>query len=169
MRTAQILTDRFGTLDAISAASVDELSRVDEIGEVIATSVYNFLRSEHGHTLIEELRGLGLNFGSPITDQPTPAAGPLVGKTIVVTGTLTQFTRDSIKAFIHERGGHAAGSVSKKTDFVVAGEEAGSKLDKAKTLGVRILTEFEFLELANALPPAGGSGSGDTSQPAPPS
>jgi DNA ligase (NAD+) len=165
VRTAQILTDRFGTLDAISAASVDELSRVDEIGEVIATSVYNFLRSEHGHTLIEELRGLGLNFGSPITDQPTPAAGPLVGKTIVVTGTLTQFTRDSIKAFIHERGGHAAGSVSKKTDFVVAGEEAGSKLDKAKTLGVRILTEFEFLELANALPPAGGSGSGDASQP----
>jgi DNA ligase (NAD+) len=166
VRTAQILTDRFGTLDAISAASVEELSRVDEIGEVIATSVHNFLRSEHGHGLIEELRGLGLNFGSPITDQPTPVSGPLVGKTIVVTGTLTQFTRDSIKAFIHERGGHAAGSVSKKTDFVVAGEEAGSKLDKAKTLGVRILTESEFLELANAPAPAGGSGSGDASQTA---
>lgn len=147
VRTAQILADRFGTLDSVTAASVEELSRVDEIGEVIAQSVFDFVRSHHGRKLIEELRELGLNFGKPISESPVPREGPLVGKTIVVTGTLQKFTRDEIKALIHEHGGHAAGSVSKKTDFVVAGEEAGSKLDKAKTLGVKILTENDFLAL----------------------
>jgi DNA ligase (NAD+) len=147
VRTAQILTDRFGTLEAIMAAPVEELSRVNEIGEVIAQSVHDFVRSPHGSRLIEELRLLGLNFGAPVSESPVRKEGPLVGKTIVVTGSLQKFTRDSIKAFIHEQGGHPSGSVSKKTDFVVAGDDAGSKLDKARTLGVKVLTEAEFLEM----------------------
>ena len=94
-----------------------------------------------------ELRAAGLNFGSPV-ERKKPATGPLTGKTVVVTGTLTKFTRDEIKEFIVAQGGKAAGSVSKKTDYVVAGDEAGSKLDKARELGVKVLTEEEFLGLA---------------------
>jgi DNA ligase (NAD+) len=79
--------------------------------------------------------------------------GPLAGKTVVVTGTLQRFSRDEIKEFIVAQGGKAAGSVSKKTDYVVAGEEAGSKLEKARTLGVKVLTEDEFLQLVGEAPP----------------
>jgi DNA ligase (NAD+) len=144
-RTAQVLADEFGTLDEILSQSPEQLAAVLEIGPVIAQSVYDYFHSEIGQSIVGELRELGLNFGSPVAKKkPT---GALAGKTIVVTGTLQKFSRDEIKDFIHNHGGKPAGSVSKQTDFVVAGEKAGSKLDKAKDLGIRVLTEDEFVKL----------------------
>jgi DNA ligase (NAD+) len=147
-RTAQILADEFGTLDEILKRSIDDLAAVNEVGPVIARSVYEYFHSPIGQTIVAELRDLGLDFGSPVEQKK---AGVLTGKTIVVTGTLQHFTRDSIKELIHQEGGKPAGSVSKQTDYVVAGEKAGSKLDKAKELGIRVLSEAEFTELIEKL------------------
>jgi DNA ligase (NAD+) len=144
-RTAQLLADRFGTLDVIMKQSEEQLATVDEVGEVIAKSIHDELSSESGRRLIEELRGFGLNFGEPIPERPADAAArTLEGLTIVVTGTLTKFSRDQIKELIHQHGGKPSDSVSKKTAFVVAGENAGSKLTKAQQLGVPVLTESDF-------------------------
>jgi DNA ligase (NAD+) len=145
-RTAQILADHFGTLDALRSASVEELAEVHEIGPVIAESVHRFFQSDAGREIIEELRGFGLNFGAPKPARET-VHGTLAGKTVVVTGSLVRFTRESINEYIHTHGGKPAGSVSKLTHYVVAGEKAGSKLDKAKKLGVPVLTEDEFVKL----------------------
>jgi DNA ligase (NAD+) len=145
-RTAQILADEFGTLDEILNRSAEELAAVNEIGPVIAQSVYDYFHSPIGESIVVEMRELGLNFGSPVTRK---AAGKLTGKTIVVTGTLQKFSRDEIKELIHAHGGKPAGSVSKQTDYVVAGEKAGTKLDKAKELGVPVLSEDEFVKLVN--------------------
>ncbi|QDT46660.1 DNA ligase [Symmachiella dynata] len=146
--TSQVLMRQFGTLDQIMQQTEEQLAEVDEIGPVIAATVSQFFQSDVGRSIVEELRGFGLNFGEPVEAQET-AEGDLVfdGKTIVVTGTLTKFTRDEIKELIRNHGGRAAGSVSKKTDYVVAGEKAGSKLDKATSLGVPVLTEDEFLAM----------------------
>jgi DNA ligase (NAD+) len=146
--TARTLADHFGTLDAIAAASEETLAEVEEVGPVIARSIHAFFQADAGRRIVEELRACGLNFGTPVERRKPETAGPLAGKTVVVTGILQRFSRDEIKEFILAHGGKAAGSVSKKTDFVVAGDEAGSKLDKARELGVAILTEGEFLKLA---------------------
>ncbi len=144
-RTAQLLADRFGTLDEIMRQSEEQLATVEEVGEVIAKSIHEELASESGRQLIEELRGFGLHFGEPLPERPAEALPrKLEGLTIVVTGTLTKFTRDQIQELIHQHGGKPSGSVSKKTSFVVAGENAGSKLTKAQELGVPVLTESEF-------------------------
>lgn len=144
-RTAQILEERFGTLDEIMRQSEEQLATVDEVGEVIAKSIHEEFASESGRQLIAELRTFGLNFGEPIPERPADAAArKLEGLTIVVTGTLTKFSRDQIKELIHQHGGKPTDSVSKKTSFVVAGENAGSKLTKAQQLGVPVLTETEF-------------------------
>jgi DNA ligase (NAD+) len=143
-RTAQILADQFGTIDEIIAQSAEQLAAVNEIGPVIAQSVFDYFHSPIGTTIIEDLRELGLNFGSPVEKQ---AAGVLTGKTIVVTGTLQKFSRDEIKELIHVHGGKPAGSVSRQTDYVVAGEKAGSKLDKARELGIPVLSEDEFVNM----------------------
>ncbi len=145
-RTAQQLANHFGTLDALASAELAELSTVEEVGDVIATSLHHYFRSEVGQRIIADLRAAGLNFGSPV-DRKAPVAGPLTGKTLVVTGTLERFRREEIQELIAELGGKAASSVSKKTDYVVAGAEAGSKLEKAQALGVKVLTETEFLQL----------------------
>lgn len=147
-RNAQVLAERFGTIDKLMEQSEEQLSDVDEIGEVIAHSVHTFLHTPANRKTIEELRELGLNMGEPVAERP-PSTEPqlLDGKTIVVTGTLTRFTREEIEEKIHNLGGKAVGSVSKKTDFVVAGEKAGSKLEKAEKLGVKVISEDEFLEL----------------------
>ena len=128
--------------------SVDELSAVDEVGPTIAASVHAFLNSTVGQKTINELRELGLNMGEPL-DVSTEEAGEkkLDGKTLVVTGTLEKFTRTEIKEFIQDHGGRASGSVSNKTDYLVAGSEAGSKLTKAQSLGVPVLSEDELIEL----------------------
>ncbi len=144
-RHAQVLEERFGTLDEIMKQTADSLSEVNEIGPVIAASIHSYFANPATKKAIEELRGFGVNFGKPISK--ARRSGPLDGKTIVVTGTLTRFSRDEIKEFIHNHGGKPAGSVSKNTDYVVAGENAGSKLDKAKQLKVPVLSEDEFLAM----------------------
>ncbi|MCA9055545.1 MAG: NAD-dependent DNA ligase LigA, partial [Planctomycetaceae bacterium] len=148
---ARLLMDRFGALASLADQSEESLAAVEGVGPVIARSVYTFCHSDIGQRVLTELRECQLNFGS-IADARLPAeksSGALDGKTIVVTGTLQKFTRDEIKELIVSRGGKASGSVSKKTAYVVAGEEAGSKLDKARELGVPVLTEEEFLKLAD--------------------
>jgi DNA ligase (NAD+) len=145
-RVAYILACHFGDLDSISKASAEELSAVHEIGPVIAESVHDFFHNPAGKKAVEELKKAGVD---PRMEKPTAKSNadlPLAGQTIVVTGTLQKLQRDEIERLIVRLGGKASGSVSKKTTFVVAGEKAGSKLDKAKELGVRVLTEQEFLD-----------------------
>ncbi|HEV7999552.1 MAG TPA: NAD-dependent DNA ligase LigA [Planctomycetaceae bacterium] len=146
-RNALVLAEQFGLLDEIMKQSEESLAEVADIGPVIAKSVFTFFSSEVGQKIVEELRGLGLNFGAPVTPRPPRPAGPLSGKTLVVTGTLSRFTRDEIVEFIKEHGGKVAGSVSKKTDYVVAGEEAGSKLEKAQKLNIPVISEEDLLKL----------------------
>lgn len=145
-RTAQILADQFGTLDEIMNQSEADLAAVNEIGPVIAKSIHGYFSTDIAREIVGELRKLGLNLGVPREKVP-PADGKLAGKTVVVTGTMIRFSREQINEMIHNQGGKPAGSVSKKTDYVVAGEKAGSKLDKARQLGVPVLSEDEFLDL----------------------
>jgi DNA ligase (NAD+) len=143
-RVAHVLASHFGSFAALAAASPDALSAVNEIGPVIAQSVHDFFASEAGQRTIADLQAVGLD---PQMEVAAPAAGadlPLAGKTIVVTGTLTRYTRESIKETIQRYGGRASGSVSKKTDYVVAGEDAGTKLEKAQSLGIPVITEEDF-------------------------
>jgi DNA ligase (NAD+) len=148
-RVAYVLASHFGSLDAIGEASEEELSSVHEIGPAIADSVHDFFHNEAGEKTIEALKKVGVN---PTMEKPTPPAGglPLAGQTVVVTGSLAKFDRQEIEQLIVRLGGKASGSVSKKTSFVVAGEAAGSKLEKAKELKVSILTEDEFIAKVGA-------------------
>ncbi len=146
-RNAQVLAEHFGLLDEIMKQSEESLAEVADIGPVIAKSVSTFFSSAIGQQIVEELRELGLNFGEPVAARPAPVEGPLSGKTLVVTGTLSRFTRDEIIEFIKQHGGKVAGSVSKKTDYLVAGEEAGTKLEKAQKLEIPVISEEQFLKL----------------------
>jgi len=146
-RNAQVLAEHFGALDAIMAQTAESLAEVEDIGPVIAHSVHAFFDSEVGRKLVAELRGFGLNFGEPKKERPKVAGGKLEGKTLVVTGTLTRYTREEINELIQKHGGKAAGSVSKKTNFLIAGENAGSKLEKAEKLGVAVISEDEFIKM----------------------
>ncbi|HEY1921436.1 MAG TPA: NAD-dependent DNA ligase LigA [Tepidisphaeraceae bacterium] len=141
-RVAFVLAQHFGNLEALEAASEDELSAVHEIGDVIAKSVHDFFHGAAGKHAISELKRVGID---PVMEKG-PADKALEGKTVVVTGTLQKLKRDEIERLITDLGGRAAGSVSKKTSFLVAGEDAGSKLAKARELGVEILTEEQFLK-----------------------
>ena len=132
-RVAVVLAEEFGSIEALQQADVEQLSETMEIGPVIAESVYAFLQSDFGRRTIDDLAQAGVKMDAP--RKAKAAAGLLAGKTIVVTGTLEHYGRDEIKELIVQHGGRAAGSVSKKTDFVVAGESAGSKLDKAQRVG----------------------------------
>ncbi len=151
-RNAQLLADRFGTIDAIAAQSEASLAAVEGIGPIIAKSVYDFFASERVKELLNALRELGVHFGEPVDEaaKPSTASSVFSGKSLVVTGTLTKFSREQIHELIAQHGGKAAGSVSRKTSFVVAGENAGSKLDKARELNVPVLTEEAFLELISS-------------------
>jgi DNA ligase (NAD+) len=143
-RVAAVLAERFGSIDALIAAAVEQLSETNEIGPIIAQSVYDYLHSDFGDETIKDLKQAGV-----LMDSIAVKGGSRVleGKTLVVTGTLTKYTRDRIEELIMQHGGHAASSVSKKTDYVVAGENAGSKLAKAQALGVPVLSEAEFEQL----------------------
>ncbi|HWL10011.1 MAG TPA: NAD-dependent DNA ligase LigA [Planctomicrobium sp.] len=145
---SRVLADQFGTLDEIASQTEETLSEVNEIGPVIAKSVATFFHSDVGRKIVEDLRQHGLNFGEPVPREPVEASPdkPFAGLTIVVTGTLERFKRDEIKDVIHSRGGKASGSVSRNTAFVVEGAKAGTKLDKARELGVEIINEAEFLK-----------------------
>lgn len=142
VRGAATLAGHFGSIDALLEASVEELAAVEEIGPIIAASIHDFLHNEAGQRAIEQLRAAGLDMTAPKRERPPE--GPLTGKTVVVTGTLEKYTREKIEGLIEAHGGKAGKSVSKKTAYLVAGAEAGSKLEKAQTLGVPVLTESEF-------------------------
>lgn len=137
--TARDLARHFGALDALLAADEAALQQVPDVGPIVAKSIVDFLSEPHNREVIEQLRAAGVRW-----EEGPPAvapAGALLGKTLVLTGTLPTLTRDEAKAMIEAAGGKVSGSVSKKTDYLVAGEEAGSKLDKAQALGVDILDE----------------------------
>ena len=147
VRLATVLAGHFGSMEALEAASEEDLAEVNEVGEIIAKSVYQYLHSEYGAATIRELGELGLNMEAPKLSKPRGGEGKLAGKTLVVTGTLTKYTRDEIEELIARHGGRAASSVSKNTDYLIAGEKAGSKLEKAQSLGVAVVSEDEFEKL----------------------
>jgi DNA ligase (NAD+) len=140
-RKGQVLAAAFGSMDALMAASEEELAATNEIGPKIAASVAAWFRDPENRALVERLRAAGLVMEGPKT---VSTGGAFAGKTFVLTGRLERYTRDEAAALIEARGGRVASSVSKKTDYVVAGEEAGSKLDKATALGVAVLDEAAF-------------------------
>lgn len=141
-RVAKLLVDHFGPLEAIAAAPAEQIAEVPGIGPKIAEMVASYFRDERSQVLIEKLRAAGVNLDA--TKKEGAPEGPLSGLSIVVTGTLTKWGRKEIEELIERLGGKSAGSVSKKTAFVLAGEAAGSKLEKANALGVPVLTEEEF-------------------------
>lgn len=150
-RVAKLLTRRYPTIEALQAASVEELAAIHEVGDVIAKSVHQFLHSDAGQRLIDDLRAVGVELSEPqVAGQQATTDAVFANKVVVVTGTLSRYTRTEIKELIERLGGRASESVSKKTDFVVAGENAGSKLTKAQQLGVPVLSEDEFAALLPA-------------------
>jgi DNA ligase (NAD+) len=144
-RVATLLCERFPTIEKLQAASAEDLANVPEIGDIIAASVHEWLQSDYGRRTIDGLRAAGVRLDVPEADRV--AGGPLTGKTLVVTGTLTGFSRQEAEQAIRKAGGRASSSVSKKTDYLVAGEEAGSKLATAAKLGVPVLDEAGFRKL----------------------
>jgi DNA ligase (NAD+) len=163
--TAKDLAKHFGNIDAVMDASVEALLEVNDVGPVVAQSLRNFFDQPHNREVVEQLRSCGVTWAekefvaappskeglhriaSPDKDLQALAAGPFAGKTVVLTGTLPTLSRDEAKDKLEAAGAKVAGSVSKKTDFVIAGAEAGSKLEKAIELGVTVLDEAQFLEL----------------------
>ena len=144
VRTAVLLAEAFGSLDSIAEADVETLQQAEEVGPKVAESIHEFFREPRNRDLVERLRGAGLKFDHP---KKIKKAGPFDGMTFVLTGTLASMTREQAGERIEAGGGKVSGSVSKKTNYVVAGEDAGSKLDKARALGVEVLTEEKFLEM----------------------
>jgi DNA ligase (NAD+) len=143
-RTAQFLAEHFGSMDALANASAEQLEEVNEVGPRIAESIAEFFGNPANRKLVERLGRAGLAFEGQKKERGTK----LAGKTFVLTGTLAKYTRDEAKKLIEDAGGKVTGSVSKKTDYVVAGADAGSKLDKAKELGVAVIDEREMEKLA---------------------
>ncbi len=148
--TAKDLAKHFGAMDRLMAASIEQLLEVKDVGPIVAQSIHTFFEQPHNREVVEQLRAAGVHW----TEQDGPALDsgpkPLTGKTLVLTGTLPTLGRDDAKALIEAAGGKVSGSVSKKTHYVVAGEEAGSKLDKARELGVTVLDEAGLLALLEA-------------------
>ena len=149
-RVSHILASHFGSLDGLAKASIEDLSAVHEIGEKIAESVNHFFHNEAGRRVVEELKSVGVDPKMEIVKPTAEATAdlPFAGMSIVVTGTLPTLKRDEIEEIIKKLGGRPSGSVSKKTSFLVAGDDAGSKLDKAKALKVEVISEEEFLKRA---------------------
>lgn len=139
--TADILAGEFASIEDFKSATLEQLSSIEGIGEIIAQSIYDYFRDENNLKLLDDLKQVGVNPVSKLQ----PKSDKLAGKTFVLTGTLQNMTRDEASALIKSHGGKTSSSVSKKTSYVLAGENAGSKLDKAQNLGVIILTEEDFL------------------------
>ena len=147
--TALALANHFGALDKVMSADEDALVAVSDVGPVVASHIRHFFAEPHNQAVIAKLRKAGVE---PLESEPLEVASlPLADQTWVLTGTLTRFTRDQAKAVLQSLGAKVAGSVSRKTSCVVAGESAGSKLDKAKELDVVVLDEQEFLQKMDAL------------------
>jgi DNA ligase (NAD+) len=143
---ARVLAEHFGNLEKLRKASKEELAEVDEVGEIIAVSVYDYLQSDFGRETVDDLVALGLKVDQE-TSETESLGDQLRGKTFVVTGTLSRYTRDEIKQLILQHGGKTSSSISGKTDYLIAGEKAGSKKAKAESLGVAILDEQGFHDL----------------------
>ena len=141
VKTAKDLVKRFESLENLEKATFEELVSVQDVGDIVARSIIEFFKEERTLKVINELLSLGVN---PHYEKKEVLESPFMGKTVVVTGTLENYSRTSIKEKLESLGAKVSGSVSKKTDFVIAGEAAGSKYDKAKSLGVTILSEEEF-------------------------
>jgi DNA ligase (NAD+) len=148
---AKTLGRSFASLEDVFAAGVEQLQETEDIGGVIARSIANWWSDSRNRKLIEDLRKAGVNLRSELY-KPREQAGPLAGKTFVLTGTLPSLKREEAAAKIESLGGKVTGSVSKNTDFVLAGEEAGSKLDKAQKLGITVLDESKFLAMLGSNP-----------------
>ena len=143
IKTARDLASEFRTLKAFRHSTKEDLLKIDDVGDIVAESILSFWRDERLSAQVDRLLELGVK----PREAEAKAVDVLTGKTLVVTGTLKTMDRRQVESLIEQLGGHAAGSVSRKTDYVVYGENAGSKLDKAKQLGVGLLTEQEFFEL----------------------
>ncbi len=143
-RTAVFLAEAFGDMDRIAAATMDELQQAEEVGPKVAESIFTFFREPRNQQLVERLRAAGLQFTYRARKRQ---AGPLAGMTFVLTGTLPELTRDDAKQQIESAGGKVANAVSRKTSYVVAGEDAGSKLDKARALKIPVITEAQLREM----------------------
>ena len=148
-KAAKVLAQKFGSMEALENATVEELTAVDDIGEITANFLRDWFTSEQSQDLLHRLREAGVNMKS--SEKPTDDR--FAGMTFVLTGTLEKFSRDEAQSLIEARGGKASGSVSKKTTYVVAGEAAGSKLQKANELGVPVLSEEAFLAMLGAETP----------------
>ena len=142
-KAAKVLARTFGSMDAIENATPLELTAVDDVGPITARYLCQWMKSPQSRDLLARLKAVGVN----MTCKEKTVDSRFAGMTFVLTGTLEKFTRDAAAEMIEKRGGKAAGSVSKKTTYVVAGENAGSKLQKAEALGIPVLTEDEFLAL----------------------
>lgn len=146
-RTAGLLVDRFGSIDAMMAASLEEIAAIGGIGDIVAASVHNFFADERNRVVIEKLRESGVRMAEERAEQAGQAH--LTGQTIVLTGRLTTLTRPQAEELLRRAGATVTGSVSKKTTLVIAGEEAGSKADRARELGVPIAGEDDLIRLLN--------------------
>lgn len=146
MHTAKLLAKRFTSLEELAQSDISVLKEIHEVGDKVAESVIDFFSDPRQVELLEELKSLGIR---PTTEARERQEGPLTGKTLVITGTLEQMSRKEAEDLVERQGGRAAGSVSKKTDYVVAGANAGSKLEKAQKLGVQILSENELIQMLN--------------------
>jgi DNA ligase (NAD+) len=145
--TAKDLAKHFGSLDRIMDASVEQLLEVNDVGPIVAASLHTFFAQPHNREVVEQLRAVGVTWDEHAGAATDAAPKPLAGKTFVLTGTLPTLSREAAKEMIEAAGGKVSGSVSKKTDYVVAGAEAGSKLDKARELGVTVIDENAFRNL----------------------
>src|SRR5262249_37886367 len=141
---ADLLAKEFGDIHDLMQASADRLNRVEGIGPIMAQDIHAWFSEPEHRKMIEELGKAGGKMSEAKRAKPQPGGTDLSGKTFVVTGTLKHYQREDIEGLIRQLGGKAASSVSKKTDYVIAGEKAGSKLDKAKELGVPVIGEEEF-------------------------
>lgn len=142
---AQALMNHFGTMDALAAATEDEMTAVDDIGPISAKCVYDYFRQPHNQAVLQKLKDAGVNMTQEIIVKDTQGL-PLYGQTVVITGTLPGMSREEAAQLVQENGGKVTGSVSKKTSFLLAGENAGSKLEKANTLGIPVLSLEELQE-----------------------
>jgi len=148
--TAAGLAAHYGSLEALTVASIDDLQKVPDVGIVVATHVFNFFAEESNLDVIHQLQAEGVRWPAPVVINADEIDSPFAGKTVVLTGSLSQMSRDDAKARLVELGAKVAGSVSKKTDLVIAGEAAGSKLVKAQELGIEVIDEAEMLRLLGA-------------------
>jgi len=147
-RTASLLADRFGSIDRLMTATLDEINAIAGIGEVLAASVFSFFQDPTNHTIVDKLRSAGVRTEDERVSRQVNAN--VAGKTFVLTGRLETLTRPQAEEQLRQAGANVSGSVSKKTSFVVAGEEAGSKADKARELGLPIITEGDMLAMLNS-------------------